>query len=408
MKYINTLAECRNLRIANKKIIVCSAGSEGTRFMDYLYYNGLLGNILCVTEVPGANNQKFVDTRPVIPLSYLPHFREDALFLVAAPLSRHEWINGELNKFGCKNVVFLGNTFHEKVIGQLNNFSTSGAIALWTTKNLLNRMNVLEERIAEQNEISAVHTKTFAEYRNCFRDKEVVLVATGPTLKYYKPIPDAIHIGVNFAWRREDIPFNFLFAQDFGGERRDVVNGFDKIIDGIFIGKFLDLGVTSYLNRSMDVEFLSDKIRRYYLNETSNATQHLCQDICHHALTDFSTTVSAAFQFALYTYPKKLYIVGCDTSLTGHFYNETKIQKIDFTRVAKVGYARLKMHARKFYTKTEIISINPVGLKGLFTDVYTDEYKASLEPPTDKKDAKSADSNIDAELADEEAANLGL
>ena len=375
--------------------------------MDYLYYNGLLGNILCVTETPGANNQRFVNTRPVIPLGYLPHFRESALFLVAAPLSRHEWIDGELRKFGCKNVVFLGSMFHEKVLNDINSFASSGRITSWTTKNLLARMDNLERRIAEQNEVSAVHTKNFAEYRNCFRDKEVVFLATGPTLKYYKPIPNAIHIGVNFAWRREDITIDFLFAQDFGGERRDIVKGFDKIKSAIFIGKYLDLGASNYINRSMDVEFLSDKVRRYYPNHNPSRDQPIFQEICHHTLADFWTVASPALHFALYTYPKKLYIVGCDTSLDGHFYNTTNVQLPDFTREMKIGYARLKMLARKFYSKTELISINPVGLKGLFTDMYSDEYKASLEPPTDKKDSTDAESKIDAELANEEAANQG-
>ena len=44
----------------------------------------------------------------------------------------------------------------------------------------------------------------------------------------------------------------------------------------------------------------------------------------------------------------------------------------------KIGYARIKMFARLYYPDTEIISINPVGLRGLFRDAYTDNYKATL------------------------------
>lgn len=41
--------------------------------------------------------------------------------------------------------------------------------------------------------------------------------------------------------------------------------------------------------------------------------------------------------------------------------------------------AFLKMFASKYYPDIKIYSINPVGLKGLFKDIYTDEYKASLQ-----------------------------
>ena len=46
--------------------------------------------------------------------------------------------------------------------------------------------------------------------------------------------------------------------------------------------------------------------------------------------------------------------------------------------LAKVGYARTKMFARQYYPETEIISINPVGLRGLFKDVYTEEYQTAV------------------------------
>ena len=41
--------------------------------------------------------------------------------------------------------------------------------------------------------------------------------------------------------------------------------------------------------------------------------------------------------------------------------------------------ARIKEFARQYYPETEIISINPVGLKGLFIDQYTDDFLRDLE-----------------------------
>ena len=36
------------------------------------------------------------------------------------------------------------------------------------------------------------------------------------------------------------------------------------------------------------------------------------------------------------------------------------------------GYVRLKEFAEIYYPDVEIISVNPVGLKGLFADIYMD------------------------------------
>ena len=41
-----------------------------------------------------------------------------------------------------------------------------------------------------------------------------------------------------------------------------------------------------------------------------------------------------------------------------------------------------KMFARHHYPETEIISINPVVLKGLFKDIYTEEYQKFLDTGT--------------------------
>ena len=81
-----------------------------------------------------------------------------------------------------------------------------------------------------------------------------------------------------------------------------------------------------------------------------------------------------ALHFALYTNPKAIYLVGCDCNLTGYFdgtAQKTASNNIDFWMI---GYKKMKEFAAHFYPETEIISINPVGLKGLFRDVYTENY----------------------------------
>ena len=44
----------------------------------------------------------------------------------------------------------------------------------------------------------------------------------------------------------------------------------------------------------------------------------------------------------------------------------------------------MKKFAEVYYPETEIISVNPIGLKGLFRDVYTESFLTE-HPEIDKK-----------------------
>lgn len=105
--------------------------------------------------------------------------------------------------------------------------------------------------------------------------------------------------------------------------------------------------------------------------------QRMHQDVCYHPLVMFRSTVFPASIFALFTYPAELYLVGCDVTRSGHFYDNTPNETLN-VKALTVGWARIKAFAEHHYPETKIISINPIGLKGLFEDIYTDEYKKSL------------------------------
>lgn len=88
-------------------------------------------------------------------------------------------------------------------------------------------------------------------------------------------------------------------------------------------------------------------------------------------------------QFILFTNPKRVYIVGIDcTSAAGgtHFIGVARkcrdrgedVQGLD--KKHHDDWIKLKTFVETYYPNTEIISVNPVGLKGLFRDVYTDSF----------------------------------
>ena len=378
MNIIKSLQDLINVLHIRDEVIVFPIGNEGQALLDFFKYTNFLRRVCCIASPQdnGEFPQRFVNELPIIPIEYLVHFRETAVLIVATPEQFYPQLDTELTRFGFKLVVFIHGDTYKNINDELQKLYSSGQALMWYMSHLDKKIAELGQSIEEQNEIATVNTKAFKKYRNAFRDKEVVLVGSGATLNYYTPIKDAIHIALNYAWKRNDISFDYLFSHDAGGRNRtipwedSIQFGFSKIKDRVFVGKFFerDFGYSEH------VSLIRNNIFRYFVG--SNAMgQPIYQDICKHKLTDFYSIYSAALQFAFFTYPKKIYLVGCDCAHTGHFYDKNA----PFTLYGmKVGYARMKMFAKRYYPDTEIISINPVGLRGLFRDVYTDEYQASL------------------------------
>lgn len=61
------------------------------------------------------------------------------------------------------------------------------------------------------------HYDAFERYRDAHRGRDVVLIATGPSLARYRPFAGAIHLGVNRAFLRDDVRLDYLFVQPFFG-----------------------------------------------------------------------------------------------------------------------------------------------------------------------------------------------
>ena len=369
---------------SREEVIVFPIGVEGQQLLDFLRYTNFLHRVCCIAalKVEGNNTeQRCIHEVPVIPFENLVHFRETAVFIIVAPTPYHEKFNETFMLFGFKTIAFIGEELQTQIRDSLQRMASSGQIMMWFMHHFDEKITAMERRIEEQNEVCRVNTKAFSEYRNAFLGKEVVIVANGPTLNYYKPIPDAIHIGVNYGWKHKKIPFNYFFACDGNGSRMTnskVEEGFYRVQSKIFVGKYLARWNLNCLGYYEKINFSSSNIASFYIN-VEEFGQYIYQDICSHPLMLFGSCVFQAIHFALFTYPKKIYLVGCDVADIGHFYDKKDVKPAKLNlRFIKTGYARVKMFARFYYPDTEIISINPVGLRGLFKDVYTEEYQTAL------------------------------
>ena len=73
------------------------------------------------------------------------------------------------------------------------------------------------------------------------------------------------------------------------------------------------MGRWNWLGYYENVNFSADNIARFYVN-VEEFGQYIYQDICSH--------VFQTIHFALFTYPEKIDLVGCDVADIGHFYDK--------------------------------------------------------------------------------------
>lgn len=219
-----------------------------------------------------------------------------------------------------------------------------------------------------------LHQKTFPKYKNIHKGQTLVLLATGPTLNDYKPMENVINVGVNVAFLNDKFSLDYLFAQDF----LQIEKVQDEICEykGNNVKKFFGLASHKYhinnIPESLAIRANAERFQIFPIESPPQFTLHIDSVAfgCQHSI------VFHAMQFMLWTNPAKIYLVGCDCSNKGYYNGEEQpyVPDTDENGVIKQfsdGWKVMKEFASLYYPETEIISINPVGLKGLFKDIYT-------------------------------------
>ena len=228
-------------------------------------------------------------------------------------------------------------------------------------QNIFRTRYATDMYIAQVQVVSKTHEKTFGEYKNKHYGKDVAVIATGPSLNNYKPIPNTINIGVNKTIFCKNIKLNYYFSHDYLA----VKDYIKELINYPDVKKFYGvIPQTHYGFKSRDSRagifpeslIVSHNASKYYLYSKQPVLPvPFSVDIDKTWLADGGSCIFGAMQFALFTNPKKIYLVGCDCSSGYHLINT---------------WQELKRFVEVYYPETEIISVNPVGLKGLFTDLY--------------------------------------
>lgn len=223
---------------------------------------------------------------------------------------------------------------------------------------------------------SRLHERTFAPFKNIHAGDDIVIVASGPTAKYYQPI-DAIHIAVNRSFIIDNIDFKYLFIQDFSGPTKTYIKDlceYKKDTCQKFFGLTMEYET---MQRVIPESYAIKANALRYRTDWENIKTFqpkFAYDLMSQPLGCFGSIVFPALQFALWTNPKTIYLVGCDCTTDGYFNSNVKSPEFKPDKIIK-AYEKFKHFTSVYYPDTKIVSINPRGLKGLFEDVYTKNYE---------------------------------
>ena len=108
--YFQDLQQLIEIMHTYKEVIVYPFDNAGNQFLEYLKYSNLLEKVCCLaTETVGNLNtqQIFYEDKTYLPFEMLVHFRESAIFIVAASTQYHQAIGQSLHNFGAKNLYSL-------------------------------------------------------------------------------------------------------------------------------------------------------------------------------------------------------------------------------------------------------------------------------------------------------------
>ncbi len=252
-------------------------------------------------------------------------------------------------------------------------------------KLLRDNNNIIFNGVQRSITTAYLHQQTFAEYKNKYQGRTIVLVGAGPTVNYFDGIKDAIYVGCNRAFLYEKIKFDYLFSIDKGG----LINDYQNLVEQFFqyngenCTKFIgdqNLGVHFQIPESLILKYKN--LKRYKTNAGYKSSRFTF-DIATEPLGNFATVALQALQFIMYTNPAKVYLVGidCNVATAGHFAGfeyDCRQRNEDVSRNDRNNIIYWSTNAKDFiniyYPETEIISVNPVGLRGVFKDVYTQNY----------------------------------
>jgi len=215
----------------------------------------------------------------------------------------------------------------------------------------------------------------FKEYKNIHKGESAVLVAGGPSLEKFIPLKDIIYVGVNHIGKyklfNQNLPKSIKLDYYFFSDRDRYMEKDFEVTRQKFGSCLIDGEEHPAILTKKEVESLGGKAfeqsNYLYLDDDHGFPDDISESPCYgHTIT------MPALQFLIYAGISKIYLVGADCSggpsfgIDGpDFFGKER----DYTETLP-DWTNFKKYLNKKKPNVRIVSINPVGLKGYFEDIY--------------------------------------
>lgn len=225
---------------------------------------------------------------------------------------------------------------------------------------------------------SRLHAQVFPGLRGSLSGQNVALLGGGPTLRQAPPLDGCLIATCNsshgFVKGRSD----FYFAIDHQEVNRAVIAEALRTLPPecrIYLGCYLSPYVT--LNMQLPRPLRCDPRVTSYCSDAGIQPRpelelfpvYQCGTITHNML-----------HILLYAGAAVIYLLGCDVQPSGYFDDRVNPRQQEMpVEALRSGYAQLRALQQQHFPHTRIISVNPLGLRGLFEDAYTPAF-LSLHP----------------------------
>ena len=246
------------------------------------------------------------------------------------------------------------------------------------------------------------------EVRELIKGRDVIVYGSGPTLNYFDPkiitSEKTLQMGVNSQIINEKLKLDFFFAGDYVPLKKNNITPevlIEKKNAGMKICLTRKYGVNENDGKTHKTHIPDSFVNRlpddinilYYTNSFKQAIQR------HYTRLLFSSCSigQVPLQISMFCGARRIYLVGFDQG--GSFYADGRIRisyenqdsespvdveadshKKKFVSDEKAirAFTQVREMKKKLDYKSEIISVNPVNMKGIFDrDVYTKEYADS-------------------------------
>lgn len=398
------------IQSAGQFAVYC-AGEFASLFIQYCSSKGFAKKIVsCIVTKREGYTPAHILGVPVIELDVFEQ-PKDMLIVVTilSPRGKQE-IEHVLRTKGYTNLYFLEENVFRDLNEHLADFTADIRCMLerqFAQNFAQNQQQMIESQrqyeslstlIQSMPLVVETHKQSFGKYKDIYRGKTIVVCAPGPSLNQYAFDDRYIHIGVNSLLFHDKVKLDYYFNQhipseyDFWGNGVDVhpirrkkyLESFPKLKCVKFIGQMVGDGwnISPPFGEVSNAEYGT-----YYISDRET-THHFCPDIRYGFLYGARSVIFPALQFALFTNPQRILLVGADgySAASVNYFSEesdaylkeafaTNRSEIlnDITEGIGDIYKEFKKFAAIRYPNTEIIMVNSVHYKGIFRDTTTDD-----------------------------------